>query len=89
MAKMMNVPILGSDGKYELASSCPHCGETFSVFGASKVAQTAADHGLPVLLSLPIDPKIAALCDEGRIEDYESDAVAAACERLVAALPGQ
>ena len=67
----------------------PHCGETFSVFGASKVAQTAADHGLPVLLSLPIDPKIAALCDEGRIEDYESDAVAAACERLVAALPGQ
>ena len=31
----------------------------------------------------------ARVTDEGRIEDYESDAVAAACERLVAALPGQ
>ena len=85
---MMNVPILGLVENMS-GVVCPHCGETFSVFGASKVAQTAADHGLPVLLSLPIDPKIAALCDEGRIEDYESDAVAAACERLVAALPGQ
>ena len=88
MASMMNVPILGLVENMS-GVVCPHCGETFSVFGASKVAQTAADHGLPVLLSLPIDPKIAALCDEGRIEDYESDAVAAACERLVAALPGQ
>ena len=84
----VNVPILGLVENMS-GVVCPHCGETFSVFGASKVAQTAADHGLPVLLSLPIDPKIAALCDEGRIEDYESDAVAAACERLVAALPGQ
>lgn len=79
MASMMNVPILGLVENMS-GVVCPHCGEMFSVFGESKVEKTAADHGLPLLLSLPIDPKIASLCDEGRIEDYESDAVAAACE---------
>lgn len=88
MASMMNVPILGLVENMS-GVVCPHCGETFSVFGESKVEKTAADHGLPLLLSLPIDPKIASLCDEGRIEDYESDAVAAACETVAAALLGQ
>ena len=88
MASMMNVPILGLVENMS-GVVCPHCGEMFSVFGESKVEKTAADHGLPLLLSLPIDPKIASLCDEGRIEDYEGDAVAAACETVAAALLGQ
>jgi Mrp family chromosome partitioning ATPase len=51
---------------------CPRCGEKMEVFGNSKGQDAAMKAGIPFLGSVPIDPKIAKLADEGKIEDYSS-----------------
>lgn len=70
MAKLMDVPVLGlieNMSYYE----CPDCGKKLEIFGKSRINETAAEAGLPVLAKLPIDPDITRLVDEGRIEDAE------------------
>jgi Mrp family chromosome partitioning ATPase len=49
---------------------CPHCGERIEVFGPSKALDAAKKAGIPYLGAVPIDPEIAKLADEGKIEDY-------------------
>jgi Mrp family chromosome partitioning ATPase len=51
---------------------CPHCGEKIEVFGRSKGAEAAKKAGIPFLGSVPMDPNIARLADEGKIEDYSN-----------------
>ena len=43
------------------------------IYGESKTAQAAAEEGLPLLAQMPINPKLAALCDAGKIQDFEGD----------------
>jgi len=49
---------------------CTHCGEKLEIFGHGKTREAAREAGIPYLGSMPIDPEIAKLADEGRIEDY-------------------
>lgn len=71
MAEMMNIPVLGL--VENMASfKCPDCGGIHKIFGDSKVDEVAATYGIKKTASLPIDPKLAASCDNGLIEDYES-----------------
>jgi Mrp family chromosome partitioning ATPase len=51
---------------------CPRCGEKIEVFGKSKGQDAAMKAEIPFLGSVPIDPQIAKLADEGKIEDYSS-----------------
>ena len=70
MAKLMDVPVLGlieNMSYYE----CPDCGKRLEIFGKSRIDETAAEAGLPVLAKLPIDPDVTRLVDAGRIEDAE------------------
>ena len=69
MASKMDIPVLGvvENMSYIL---CPHCQEKIYPFGQPS-AEVASKFGIPVYESLPIDPKLAALCDEGRLEDHE------------------
>ena len=70
MAKLMDLPVLGlieNMSYYE----CPDCGKKLEIFGKSRIDETAAEAGLPVLAKLPIDPDVTRLVDEGRIEDAE------------------
>ena len=41
--------------------------------GEGKTEEAAKRHGLPLLAQMPIDPKLAALVDAGRIEDFEGN----------------
>lgn len=68
MAKMMNIPLLGVVENYSYLE-CPDCGKHIAVFGESHVDEVAAEYGLDVLAKLPIDPKLAAAVDAGKIED--------------------
>ena len=68
MCAQMQIPVLGLVENMSYAM-CPKCGEHLNVFGESRLAEVAAGYGLPVLGRLPIDPKIAAACDAGTIED--------------------
>jgi Mrp family chromosome partitioning ATPase len=49
---------------------CPHCGEKIEVFGKSKAQDASKKAGIPFLGSMPLDPEIARLADEGKLEDY-------------------
>lgn len=84
MAKMMKVPVLGlvENMSYFI---CPDCGKKHAIFGNSKIDETAAEFGLPVLAKLPVDPAVNALVDEGRVEDVDCDAV----DEFVSVLKGE
>lgn len=84
MAKIMNVPTLGlvENMSYFI---CPDCGKKHYIFGKSKIDETAAELGLPVLAKLPIDPEMNRLVDEGRVEDIELSEL----DEFVSALEGK
>ena len=83
MAEMMNIPILGLVENYSYFK-CPDCGGEHALFGESKADRVAAELGLKVLARLPIDPALAAACDEGRVEEYQPNPMAGVAEALVA-----
>lgn len=70
MAKIMNVPVLGLVENMSYYQ-CPDCGKKHNIFGESQIDETVAELGVPVLAKLPIDPNVAKLVDEGRVEDVE------------------
>lgn len=71
MAKMMSVPVLGlvENMSYYI---CPNCNEKINIFGESKIEETAAELGVPVLAKLPINPEINKLVDAGKISEVEA-----------------
>ena len=69
MAKKMNAQLLGLVENMSYLT-CPHCGETINVFGEPQGEKLAKQLGIPFLGSVPVDPIIARLSDEGHIEDY-------------------
>ena len=75
MANMMNVPVLGIVENMSYIQ-CPDCDKKIEVFGASKVKALAKEYIIPATAQLPLDPNITKLADAGRIEDYETDALA-------------
>ncbi len=83
MAIKMDIPIIGIIENMSYLT-CPHCGEKIRLFGESHVDEIAEKFGLDVLAHLPIDPKVAAEVDEGRVEYVKNDWMDAAAERLLA-----
>jgi len=85
MAQKMNVHVLGvvENMSYLLL---PETGKKLEIFGRSKGKDMAKASGAPLLGSLPIDPELARLCDEGEIEKYSSDAMSEISANLVAVL---
>lgn len=68
MAKLMEVPVLGLVENMSYFE-CPDCGRKLEIFGESKIDETAAELGLPVLAKLPINPEINRLVDNGKITE--------------------
>lgn len=71
MAQMMDVPLLGVVHNMAYLD-CPHCGEKIYPYGKTRLGDLAA-YGIQAEDELPIDPQLARLCDEGRLEDYVGD----------------
>ena len=86
MAGMMNIPVLGIVENMAYVE-CPDCGKKIPLFGESHAVQTAEKHSLPVLASLPINPKLAAACDAGLIELFEGSWLDDATRVLLKDLP--
>jgi hypothetical protein len=61
--------------------------EVFSVKARGEEMAKASE--APLLGRLPIEPELAKLCGEGRIEKYRSDAVSELFANVVAALNGR
>ncbi|MCH4239215.1 MAG: Mrp/NBP35 family ATP-binding protein [Oscillospiraceae bacterium] len=81
MARMMNIPVLGIVENMSYYQ-CPDCGRKEEIFGKSKLPETAAQLGLDVLGRIPIDPALARLCDEGKIEDENKEYLSQAVETI-------
>ncbi|MBO4300302.1 MAG: Mrp/NBP35 family ATP-binding protein [Desulfovibrio sp.] len=84
MARLMEVPILGLVENYAYFQ-CPDNGIKYKIFGESHIDMEAQRHGLKVLAQLPIDPALAAACDQGAIEglgELFMDGATAVLERL-------
>lgn len=75
MANMMQVPVLGLVENMSYLT-CSDCGKRLEVFGASKADAMAKEYNIPSVAKMPLDPKISALADAGRIEDYDGAALA-------------
>ena len=71
MAEKMGVPIVGLVENMSYVP-CPDCGKKIHLFGEGKTEAAAQRHGLALLAQMPIDPALAKLVDEGRIEDMQS-----------------
>jgi Mrp family chromosome partitioning ATPase len=74
MAKMMKIPLLGLVENMAYAT-CPHCGKKIDVFGTGNLEEVAKRYAIPLLDELPIDPSLAHLVDEGKVEDYRGKAL--------------
>lgn len=81
MAQMMNVPILGivENMSYFM---CTECGKKHYIYGESKIDEIAAEYNTKVLAKIPIDPEIASLVDQGKVEMYNADFMDVAAEEI-------
>jgi Mrp family chromosome partitioning ATPase len=88
MAQKMNVRVLGvvENMSYLVL---PETNKRLEIFGRSKGEEMAKASGAPLLGKLPIDPELAKLCDEGKIERYSSDAVSELLANVGAVLNGK
>ena len=88
MADMMSVPVLGLVENMSYAI-CPDCGKHIHVFGESHIGEIAEKFGYDLLAQIPLDQKLAALCDKGWIEMMENSYLDAAADALEAKCPVQ
>ena len=81
MASLMNIRVLGlvENMSYVL---CPDCGRHIDIFGAGKTDAVAAEFGFDLLARIPLDARLAALCDKGALELMENDYITAAADKV-------
>ena len=83
MAEMMDVPILGVVENMSYLV-CPDCGKEIPLFGQGRTQAAAEAHGLRLLARMPIDPALAQLADEGRMEDFQGQWLAPVLDAVLA-----
>lgn len=72
MAKMMDIPIIGIVENMAYFK-CPDCEKEHQIFGNSHIEEIARRSKIDVLARLPIDPRLATVCDRGQVELFEGD----------------
>jgi ATP-binding protein involved in chromosome partitioning len=76
LVEKMGVPILGIvENMSEFI--CPKCGESYKIFGEGAAKLAAEEYGIEHLGTLPLDPRVITLSDQGTpfvIEDPDSTA---------------
>jgi Mrp family chromosome partitioning ATPase len=81
MAKQMKKPIIGVIENMSYLY-VPEIDKKIEIFGKSRGEEMAQSAGAPLLAQLPLDPQLAALCDQGRIEHYHNDLVESLGQKL-------
>lgn len=81
MAHMMDVPVLGIVENMSYFQ-CPNCKEKHFIYGESHVDDLAEAFDIKQVVKIPIDPTVAALCDEGKVEEIDAPYLDAFLERI-------
>ena len=81
MAQMMNIKVVGlvQNMSYLI---CPDCAKLIYLYGEGKGEQMAKELSIPAYASLPIEPTIASLCDQGKIESFDNPYLDSLAEKL-------
>jgi hydrogenase maturation protease len=81
MAQNLKKPILGvvENMSYLYVKELD---KNIEIFGKSKAVEMAQAAGAPLLGQIPVDPALAKLCDEGKIEEFDSPLIAQLGEAL-------
>mgnify|MGYP001033205592 CR=1 FL=1 len=66
----LDIPILGIVENMSFFR-CPGCNQDYSIFGPSHSEKLASDFNTAMVTKLPIDPSIAQLCDQGKVEQIQ------------------
>ena len=85
MAEIMNIPVLGIVENMSYFE-CPECGKRHNIFGDSHIEESAKEKGIKNVARIPVNPKLAAACDEGLIELFDGgwlDGLAGALEKII------
>lgn len=82
MAELMNIPIIGLVENMSYFK-CPDNDKDYKIFGESHIEEIAEKHNLKVLTRIPVDPRIAAACDEGLIEFYDDTLIDPVAEQIL------
>ena len=69
MTRMMNVPVLGLVENMSYFE-CPACRDKHFIFGESHIAELAGQFKIDSTAQIPIDPSLATLCDQGKIDSF-------------------
>ena len=80
LAHSMDVSVLGLVENMAYFK-CDECGKEHWIFGEPQGKAVAKRYQIPSFATLPIDPKFAQLCDEGKVEDYD---IAGALDPIIA-----
>ena len=67
----------------------PEINKKIELFGKSRGEETAQAAGAPFLGQIPIDTELAKLCDEGKIERYDSEIITNLSSSLEKVIPVQ
>ena len=86
MAKQMKIPILGVVENMSYLT-LPDSGKRLDLFGKSKGKEMPEIAVAPLLAQIPIDPELARLCDQGKIERYSSEIFDSLSQNFIKALP--
>lgn len=81
MARQMNIPVLGVVENMSYVK-CPDCGKEIKLFGESNLTQTAKDLSIDILGSVPVDPVMAQLSDQGNFERFSNDYLTGAAGKI-------
>ncbi len=85
MAEMLDIPLVGVLENMS-GLRCPHCGERIELFGGSHAEALTNDVKSTFWGSLPLDPEMAVLGDEGHLEEYTNAEVFSVLEKGLANL---
>ena len=86
MAQQMDKKVLGVVENMSFLY-VPELKKQIDIFGKSRGDEMSKAAGAPLLARIPIDPKLAALCDEGHIERYNGEILKTFSEALLKAIP--
>ena len=78
----LDIPILGFVENMSFFR-CPGCDKEYSIFGPSHSAQLAVDFNTTLVARLPVDPDIAELCDQGKVEQVQLQEIMALAARIM------
>ena len=92
MAQLVGTPIIGVVENMAYFK-CPDTGKQHLIFGPSHADEVARAAGAPIMVKLPINPLVSALCDAGKVEAITlsemPDFLKMFLEALPAANPGK